>query len=110
MADAWRLVVRYHTVRIKPASKTTMNPTHPISKAPSAAGSSVGCHYRIRVKGCLSHRWADWFGGLELIRLPNGETLLAGQLADQSALHGVLARIRDLNLELIALERIEPPG
>ncbi len=63
------------------------------------------CIYEIRVHGSLTDRWSDWFGGLSIRREPKGETVLSGLLADQAALHGVLARIRDLNLELISVSR-----
>ncbi len=58
--------------------------------------------YQIRIRGQLADDWSDWFVGLQITPLASGETLLAGQL-DQAALHGVLARIRDLNLILLAV-------
>lgn len=63
-------------------------------------------HYVIRVKDHLDGCWADWFAGLTLTYTQNGDTVLCGPLADQAALHGLLARIRDLNLTLIAVQRI----
>jgi hypothetical protein len=63
-------------------------------------------HYRIRVKGHLGPGWSEWFAGMELTRTEAGETLLSGPVLDQAALHGLLAKIRDLNLTLIAVERI----
>ena len=62
--------------------------------------------YQIRVQGHLSDRWATWFDGLKIENQPHGEAVLTGPLADQAALHGVLGRIRDLGLTLIALNRI----
>jgi hypothetical protein len=69
-------------------------------------------HYEIRVKGHLSDRWADQFGGLTIDNLPNGEALLSGSLPDQAALHGVLNRILYLGLTLVSLNRteLEPKG
>lgn len=61
--------------------------------------------YSIRVAGHLAPRWAEWLAGLELRREADGTTLLAGWLPDQSALFGVLAKIRDLNLVLLSVER-----
>ena len=63
--------------------------------------------YRIRVKGTLGPEWADWFGGLE-IAAQGDETLLVGPVADQAALYGTLARIRNLGLPLISVVRVEP--
>ncbi|MCE1253086.1 MAG: hypothetical protein LWX83_06000 [Anaerolineae bacterium] len=63
--------------------------------------------YRIRVKGELSAQWLDWFDGLTLTVTPQGETELTGAVNDQAALHGLLAKIRDLNLCITLVERIE---
>jgi hypothetical protein len=60
-------------------------------------------YYEIKIKGYLDPRWEDWFSGLTLTHLENNETLLSGQLPDQAALHGMLERIRDLNLSLISV-------
>lgn len=61
--------------------------------------------YHIRLRGHLGDDWSDWFTGLQITRLATGETQLIGEL-DQTALHGVLARIRDLNLILIAVNQV----
>jgi hypothetical protein len=63
--------------------------------------------YEIRVKGHLASRWAEYFAGLTMIHTPSGETILSGPIEDQAALHGVLSKVRDLNLTLIAVNRIE---
>ena len=60
-------------------------------------------YYEIKIKGHLDPCWSDWFGGLNVTHLEGGETLLSGQLPDQAALHGLLERIRDLNLTLISV-------
>ena len=64
--------------------------------------------YQIRVRGHLDHAWSEWFGGLTITALPGGETLLTGTLADQAALHGLLARVRDLGLPLLAVVQTDP--
>jgi hypothetical protein len=60
-------------------------------------------YYEIKIKGHLDPRWSDWFAGLQLTHLDGNETLLAGELPDQAALHGLLERIRDLNLTLMSV-------
>jgi 2-polyprenyl-3-methyl-5-hydroxy-6-metoxy-1,4-benzoquinol methylase len=61
-------------------------------------------NYQIRVKGHLDERWIRWFEGLDVTRLPNGETAISGEIMDQAALHGILNRIRDLGMELISVQ------
>ena len=62
--------------------------------------------YEIRVEGHLDDTCNDFFQGLALTRVDNGQTLLRGSLPDQAALHGILERIRDLNLCLISVLRL----
>ena len=62
--------------------------------------------YRIRVQGELREQWSAWFAGMTIEAEPDGTSLLRGVLADQAALHGVLARIRDLGLPLLSLEQV----
>ncbi|MDQ3863616.1 MAG: hypothetical protein M3317_08975 [Actinomycetota bacterium] len=59
--------------------------------------------YNIRVKGHLDRHWSEWFDGLTITNLENGEAMLSGEIVDQAALHGVLAKVRDLGLPLIAV-------
>lgn len=61
--------------------------------------------YRIRLKGCLNETWSEWFEEMA-IASKGAETILTGPLADQAALHGLLNRIRDLNLTLLSVERL----
>ena len=63
--------------------------------------------YRIRLKGQLDDTWSDWFEDMEL-STEDEETILNGQVTDQAALHGLLTRIRDLNLTLLSVEQLEP--
>lgn len=64
--------------------------------------------YEIRVKGHLDGRWSEWFDGLTIANVENGDALLSGEIVDQSALHGVLNKVRDLGLPLMAVSRIKP--
>ena len=64
-------------------------------------------NYRIRLKGHLDCKWSDWFGQMVVSR-EGTDTILTGSVADQAALHGLLNRIRDLNLALLSVESIEP--
>lgn len=64
--------------------------------------------YRIRVKGHLDPLWADWFSGMALTHERDWTTTIAGSVADQAALHGMLVVIRDLGLELISVEQLDP--
>ena len=66
-------------------------------------------HYHIRVKGHLAGNWAAWFDPLTITNTANGEAVLAGDLRDQAALHGMLIKVRDLGLLLIAVQQA-PPG
>jgi hypothetical protein len=60
-------------------------------------------YYEIRVRGNLDNHWSAWFEGLTLTLLGNGKTLIAGPIQDQAALHGILAKIRDLGLPLLSV-------
>jgi hypothetical protein len=63
--------------------------------------------YCIRVKGHLDLHWSHWFDGLTITHEANGETLLSGPVVDQAALYGLLLKIHDLNLPLLAVTRLE---
>ena len=80
-----------------------MNATHTSTEAQHEPG-----HYEIRLKGHLDNHWADWFDGLTITREDNGETLLTGLVVDQAALHGLLRKVRDLGLPLVAVIQVEP--
>lgn len=64
--------------------------------------------YEIRIKEPLADKWLPWFDEFAVTRTESGETLLTGSIPDQAALHGVLAKIRDLNITLISVNQIEP--
>jgi hypothetical protein len=63
--------------------------------------------YQIHVKGHLGQEWSAWFDELAIINTEQGETILSGIIIDQAALFGVLLKIRDLGLPLLAINRIE---
>jgi hypothetical protein len=65
-------------------------------------------HYEIRVHGRVAPSWSEWFDGLTITHEISGDTLLTGPVADQAALYGVISRIRDLGLVLLAVVRYEP--
>jgi len=76
--------------------------------------STTGHHepvvHELRIKGHLDERWATELEGLALKHESDGTTTLRGPLRDQSALHGVLNRIRDLGLPLISVHCVIPDG
>jgi hypothetical protein len=61
--------------------------------------------YEIRVQGVLDEGWSEWLGGLDIRPLDSGETVLAGPIRDQSALHGLLHKIRDLGMPLLCVKK-----
>ena len=74
--------------------------THaPQRRAPSA--------YRLRVDGHLDRHWSSWFGDLSVSHDDDGTTTLAGPVADQAQLHGLLTRIRDLGVTLLSVEVVD---
>jgi hypothetical protein len=64
-------------------------------------------HDEIRVKGVLDSRWSAWFDGLQVSSDDRDVTTIAGEVRDQAALHGLLAKVRDLGLELLAVDRAD---
>ena len=62
--------------------------------------------YEIRIEGYLPPQWAEWFEGLTITREPDGTTLLTGPVIDQAALYGLLKKVRDTGLTLIAVNQI----
>jgi hypothetical protein len=63
--------------------------------------------YRIHIDGHLDPGWSDWFDGLAVVHEADGTTTLAGPVADQAALYGLLGRARDLGLTLLGVQRVE---
>ena len=78
-----------------------MSDTHAASETRREPGQ-----YEIRLKGHLEARWAAWFDGLSLTQESDGTTVIRGSVIDQAALHGLLSKVRDLGLPLIAVTQI----
>ena len=66
----------------------------------------MATEYHIRLKGHLDQHWSAWFDNLTISNEANGEAVLRGRLPDQAALHGVLIKIRDLGLPLLAVTTV----
>lgn len=64
--------------------------------------------YEIRVADGLDRSWSAWFDDMEITTEAGGVTVIAGDVADQAALHGLLARVRDLALPLLSVQRLGP--
>ena len=63
--------------------------------------------YEIRLEGHLDNRWSAWFDGLTLTTRSDGTTVIHGLVIDQSALHGLLQKVRDVGLPLVSVTRVE---
>jgi hypothetical protein len=61
---------------------------------------------QIKIKGHLGHQWKEWFGGLTILLDEDGNTLLTGPVVDQAELHGILKKVRDLGMPLLALDTV----
>jgi hypothetical protein len=68
--------------------------------------SSQPAVYEIRIAGHLPPQWSAWFEGLAVALEPDGTTLLSGPVVDQAALYGLLKKVRDTGLALIAVNQI----
>ncbi len=62
--------------------------------------------YHIRVQGQLDTSWSDWLGGLTITPQTNGETLLAGPIIDQAALHGIMDKLYAMNLSILSVVQV----
>ena len=63
--------------------------------------------YQLRLKEHLDQHWSAWLDGLSVIHEANGETVLTGEVVDQAALHGLISKVRDLQLTLISVFPLE---
>ena len=78
-----------------------------MSEIDGLRAADTAARYQIRVKGQLGPGWESWFEGMAVTPEAGGDTLLTGELADQAALHGLLKKVRDLGLPLIAVNCLE---
>jgi len=76
-------------------------------QASTADQHELGC-YEIRLKGHLDARWAESFEPMSFTHASDGTTILAGPVVDQAALYGLLRKVRDLGLPLIAVNLVDP--
>lgn len=74
---------------------------------PSTGDRPEARRYEIRLAGHLDAHWATWFDGLAVSHQGDGTTVIRGPVADQSALHGLLQRVRDLGLPLVSVTQVE---
>lgn len=63
--------------------------------------------YEIRIQGILVPSWSEWLGHPKMTHTHEGETILSCEIQDQTALHGLLVKIRDMNLKLLAVTRVD---
>jgi hypothetical protein len=77
-----------------------------MSRPPEGAAPAEPARYELRVQGVLEPRWSGWFEGLQ-VTSDGRETIIAGPVTDQAALHGLLAKVRDLGLELLEVRRLD---
>jgi hypothetical protein len=68
----------------------------------------AGVRCELRVRSVLDSSWSAWFDGLQVTSDDRGQTTIAGPVIDQAALHGLLAKVRDLGLELLEVRRTDP--
>ncbi len=61
----------------------------------------------IRIRGHIDEHWSDWFENLTITHTEQGETILNGLVVDQAALHGLLAKLRDLGLSILSVNAME---
>ncbi|HUR23049.1 MAG TPA: hypothetical protein VMZ73_04175 [Acidimicrobiales bacterium] len=77
-------------------------------QADDTTKGASGLRYEICVKGQLDARWAAWFDGLSVTNNGDGTTVIHGTVVDQTALHGLLAKLRDIGMPLVSLTQVNP--
>ena len=79
-------------------------------EADVTARDTSSMHYRVRIRGHLTPAWTEWFAELTVTQEEDGTTELLGQFSDQSALYGLLARLRDLGATLLLVAQLPASG
>jgi hypothetical protein len=80
-----------------------------MSRPPGETGpGEPPAQYEISVRGVLDSQWSTWFEGLTVTTHEPGQTLITGPVTDQAALHGLLAKVRDLGLPLLSVRYLGP--
>jgi hypothetical protein len=79
-----------------------------MSRPVEGARPTESARYELRVQGMLDAHWSAWFEGMRVTSDQRGQTTIAGPVTDQAALHGLLAKIRDLGLPLLSVRRLDP--
>src|SRR5437879_3876469 len=97
-----------HQVRSYVPNVNTDDRTSQPSDGQPAADHAPIQQYEIRVKGHLGPRWAAWFDELSLTNEDDGTTVIRGPVVDQSALHGLLQKLRDVSIPLVSLTELPP--
>lgn len=97
--------MRAHQVRSYGPEVTADDRTTDTTGSPAADHEPIQ-RYEIRVKGHLGPRWSAWFDGLSVSNADDGTTVIRGPVVDQSALHGLLQKLRDVGIPLVSLEQL----
>ncbi|NNJ11362.1 hypothetical protein EKD04_013555 [Chloroflexales bacterium ZM16-3] len=78
------------------------------NKHSAASSPTEPVIYQLRLQGRLGADWSDWLEGMTVSPAENGDTLVTGLVIDQATLHGLLRKVRDLGIPLLAVNRIQP--
>jgi hypothetical protein len=99
-------VRRAHTIRSYGPPVTADQPNPDTRSGAPPIDLDPVQHYEIRVKGRLAPRWSAWFDGFDMEATADGTTVIRGPVVDQSALHGLLQKLRDVGIPLLSLTEI----
>src|SRR5262245_54381684 len=102
------MVMPPHHVRSEPVVMDDRTRSDMTDRPAPQGATPDASAYEIRLEGHLDPRWATWFDGMRIAAAADGSTVLRGDVPDQSALHGLLQRARDLGLPLVSVRRLDP--